>query len=126
MTTQAKALIGWQDFAELLIALWLVGAPLILGFFHLPTAALSSIAVGALAFLFSQLGIANQQAWEEWINLALALLLLASPWLFGYVVNLTATVNALIGGGLLAVFAIIAMVHDYRVTHHKHTPYASL
>jgi len=91
---------GWQDMFELLIATWIVFSPFALGFWNIPAASLTTLAVGSLAILVSQLGLARQQPWAEWINLALAVTLMASPWLFAYTTATVATWCALVSGGL--------------------------
>ena len=69
--------------------------------------------VAAVASLTTQLGLAKQQPWEEWITLSLAIFLAGSPWIFGYGASDAATANAVVSGLLLALFAILAMIDEY-------------
>lgn len=108
-----KNLNGWQDSLEMTVGLWLLLSPVALGFIANPTASVSAIGVGVAVFLFSQLGIAENRPWEEWTNLILAIVLLSSPWLFGYSAILAATLNASICAIALMVLTIMNMSQEY-------------
>ena len=71
---------NWLDPVELLLATWLLASPFALGFFDVSSASIVMIAIGCTVFLTAQLGLSNHLPWEEWINLLLAALLIASPW----------------------------------------------
>lgn len=113
MTTKVKSWSGWQDSIELVIGLWLIASPFVLGFIESAPAAMSAICVGAMVFLFSQLGIAEQRPWEEWTNLTLALLLIISPWVLGYAAMTSAMINASACGATITLLAIITMNKEY-------------
>ena len=110
---------GWKSSIELVIGLWLLLAPLALGFFNVPSAALVTILVATVVFFVSQLGIANQQPWEEWVNLIAAGILIVSPWLFGYAAETAATWNAIIAGGLLVALTVLQMLEEYGTIKQK-------
>jgi hypothetical protein len=116
---------AWEEVAELITAIFILLAPFILGFFETASASVSFLLIGTAVLVISQFGIAKQQPWEEWVNLALAVLLMASPWLFGYYQVTIAMVSAVAAGGILALMAIIAMVEEYSAkrheTHRAHT-----
>lgn len=113
---------GWKDSVELVIGLWLLISPLLLGFFSDPIASMTTIAVATVVFFVSQLGLANQQPWEEWVNLTAAVVLIISPWLFGYASVLAATWNAIVAGGLLVLLTVLQMLEEYTTLKHKATP----
>lgn len=117
MSTGIKRLQGWEDTVELLLAIWIIGSPFFLGFFHVGAASASLILIGSLIFLTSQLGLSTQEPWEEWLNLLLAACLLVSPWLFGFADHFVATINAVASAICVAVFALISMIHEYSVSH---------
>ena len=104
---------GWKDSIELVIGLWLLVSPLALGFFSNPVASMTTIVVATVVFFVSQLGIANQQPWEEWVNLSAAVILIVSPWLFGYASVIAATWNAIAAGGLLVLLTVLQMLEEY-------------
>ena len=110
---------GWRDSIELVIGLWLLVSPLALGFFSNPTASLITITVATVVFFVSQLGIANQQPWEEWVNLIAAAILIVSPWLFGFASEIAATWNAIVAGGLLVALTVLQMLEEYGTIKQK-------
>ena len=113
MKKRWKGISGWQDVVELVLAAWIFVSPVVLGYFTVVEASITALLVGAIVSLTSQLGIAKQQPWEEWFNLVVAAIFITSPWLFGYSTVVAATLNAVISGLLLAIFAIAALIHEY-------------
>lgn len=112
MKTQSRV-HGWQDAVEIVLIAWLWLSPFVLGFFGRMEASLTAVMIAAISSLFTQLGVATQKPVDEWINLALALALIASPWVLGYSDLTLATGNAVIVGTLFGIFAVLAMIHDY-------------
>ena len=112
---------GWKSSIELVVGLWLLFSPLALGFFSSPSASLVTILVATVVFFVSQLGIANQQPWEEWVNLIAAVILIAAPWVLGYASILAATWNSVACGGLLVLLTVLQMVEEYGALKHKTT-----
>ena len=71
------------DLYNLLLALVLFGAPWFLA--HASRAAELDLCLSAAAIIILSLAaIIAFSAWEEWINLALGLWLVISPWLLGF------------------------------------------
>ena len=112
---------GWKDSIELVVGLWLLVSPLALDFFSSPAASITTISVATVVFFVSQLGIANQQPWEEWVNLTAAVVLIVSPWLFGYAAVVAATWNAIAAGGVLVLLTVLQMVEEYGALKQKQT-----
>ncbi len=108
---------GWQNMLELLVATWIIFSPFALGFWNNPAAGLTTLFIGATAIFISQLGLAKQQPWEEWAILVLAVILIGSPWLFGYATVAAAAWSAVISGGMLAALSVSAMTTEYAEMH---------
>lgn len=121
MGKSSTATSGWKDSIELVIGLWLLLAPLVLGFFSNPVASLVTILVATVVFFVSQLGLANQQPWEEWVNLIAAIVLISAPWIFGYAAVSAAVWNSVICGGLLVLLTVLQMIEEYGALKHKTT-----
>ena len=113
MTPQKTTVDGWQDSVEILIALWLFMSPFVLGFTGNSAATVSVLLIASFTLLIAQLGLAEQKPWEEWTNIILALLLIASPWLFGYAFEIVAMLNSVVSGVLIIVFAALSIRHEY-------------
>jgi uncharacterized membrane-anchored protein len=123
MEQHEKTISGWQDAIELAVVAWVFVAPVVLGYFGNNAATLVAMGTAAVASLSTQLGIAKQSPWAEWFNLAFALFLALSPWLFSYSAIQLATLNAVLAGLVLALFAIWAMTSEYmQIQRYRHGP----
>jgi len=116
---------NWLDPVELLLATWLLASPFALGFFDVISASIVMIVIGCSVFLIAQLGLSNHLPWEEWVNMLLAALLVASPWLFGFAGIMAATVNAVVSGIALGALALAALWVDYGYQHTQQLAAAS-
>jgi hypothetical protein len=103
----------WQDWANLVLGVWLFLSPWILGFAARgePTATVTTAASNAWIFgviiaVLSIAALARAQPWEEWINLLCGIWLVISPWVLGYSANMTPLWNALIVGVLVFIMAV--------------------
>lgn len=81
----------WQDWVTLLLGVWLFAAPWALGYMNLPAAAWNSWIFGVVIAAFSVAALIQFQTWEEWVNVAVGIWLLVSPWVLGFASNETAT-----------------------------------
>jgi hypothetical protein len=102
----------WQDWVNLVLAIWLFVSPWVLGFY--PEGAVASVPAAWTAWIlavvigvFSIAALAQARPWEEWINLIAAVLLFISPLVLGYyAATAVAMWNALIIGALVFILAI--------------------
>jgi hypothetical protein len=102
----------WQDWINLILAIWLFISPWVLRFN--PGGAAASMAaswtawvLGVVVAVFSIAALARARPWEEWINLIAGALLFISPLvLMYYPVSIIAMWNALIVGALVFILAI--------------------
>ncbi len=93
----------WQDWAMLVFGLWLFFAPYFL-IYHPPSgvAAWNSSVLGAAVTVFAISALVVPEKWEEWVNLALGLWLIAAPFaLQFYQTEAVATWNQIILGVLI-------------------------
>ena len=122
MPLGSKRLQGWEDTVELLFAVWILVSPFLLGYFHVASASAIMIFIGAVLFMTTQLGLSLQTPWEDWTNLILALLLIVSPWMFGFSTVKVAVINAVASGICVAIFALLSLSHEYSEirTHRAH------
>jgi hypothetical protein len=97
------------DASNLVLAVWLFFSPWIVGFAGQTPAAwtawLTAIAIGAFA-IAALLAFAE---WEEWINLALGLWAMVSPWVVGFSTNQPPTVVMFLTGLVVAAIAAIEL-----------------
>ena len=113
-TAQARTASG----VNILLGIWLMVSPWVFDYSAKP-AALSSVTVGALIALLAGIRLASlhNSAGVSGINLLLALLTAAAPWVYGYATNEGALWNNIIVCilvGVLAVWSAIATDAEQR------------
>jgi hypothetical protein len=103
----------WQDWINLILAIWLFISPWVLSFAPGSTGPVSEPAawtawvLGVVIGVFSIAALVRAQPWEEWINLIAGALLFISPWVLTYYAASQAALwNALVIGAVTFILAI--------------------
>lgn len=110
----------WQDWVGLVLGVLLVLSPWIMGFSGMTAAAASAWLIGAATVvLFAVALFQPDYQWEEWVNLALAVLLLISPFALGFATVTGAAYTHWILGILIGADAIWALTE---IRGHTHRP----
>lgn len=104
-----------EDVAELVVAAWLVVSPLLLGYSARVDATLTSVMIGAVLVTTIYIALARPARWEEYFNLALAAILISSPFIFGFTSNTVATVNFIATGVVLALICVLALFQQKKL-----------
>lgn len=91
-------------WSSMLLCVWLVVSPLILGF-GAPEARANTVTVGLCLFLFVL--VADSIPAFRFVDTALGLWLVASPFLLGYSEEMAPTVNSILVGLLVAVLSLL-------------------
>jgi len=73
----------WEDWTNWILGIWLCLSPWALLFSNDATGTRNAVLVGALIILAEVVTLSIFQVWEEWINVALGVWLVASPWTLG-------------------------------------------
>lgn len=107
-----KQMKHWQDPVNALVGAWLVLSPWAIGFADHRVATVNFVAVGVLLIAAAVGAIVVPKAWEEWVEVALGVWLLASPWLLGYAGVMMAMQDALFCGLLVAVLSLWVLGTD--------------
>jgi len=101
----------WQDWVNLVLAIWMFISPWALAFY--PGAATASVAAAWNAWIlaivigvFSVAALIKARPWEEWINLIAGVWVFVSPWVLGYSTATIVLWNSLIVGALVFILAI--------------------
>ncbi len=116
----------WQDWANLVLAVWLFISPWVLGFAiagqpnatHTTTAAWNAWIVAIIIAVISIAALARAQRWEEWINLLAGIWLFISPWLLNYSGTRNALWDAVIIGAVVVILAAWDLIAMQRTVHH--------
>ena len=102
----------WQDWANVILGMWMFASPPALGFavagsLAAPTAWIFGLAIA----VFASMALYLPHLWEEVLNVGLGIGLATSPWTAGYAAEDAAPVaNAVIVGMLVTAVAIWAML----------------
>lgn len=107
-----KRVKHWQDFVNALLGAWLLASPWVLGFQGVMVATVSTMAVGALLIASSAGAMQVPQAWEEWLDVVLGVVLMLLPVLLGFDAVRPALLNALGAGGAVTALALWVLLSD--------------
>jgi hypothetical protein len=128
MTTQysdyptARPAKPWQDWANLILAIWLFISPWVLQFgagaqtapagavdatgIAVSHAAWNAWVLGVIVFLVALSTIGNMEVWQEWFNIVLGVWIFIAPWVLGFVGFPRASWDHWIVGALIFLLAI--------------------
>ena len=90
-----------------ILGLILLLCPWLLGFATTQSASWTAGTAGLVIAVISAAALTQRAEWHEWVNLAAALCLVASPWLFGFTDEATAAAAHVVFGGLVAAVAAV-------------------
>jgi hypothetical protein len=119
------ALKRWQDCSNVILGLWTVASPWILGFADQSRAAPTAWILGAAIVVFASVAVYMHKAWEEALTIILGVCLFASPWVLGFAEQTTPTTNAVVVGLLVTAFGVWAMLMDTAVQKWWHEHYGT-
>lgn len=105
----------WEDWLGMALGALTVFSPWALGADDL-LIALNALIVGVLIYSVSALELRAVEIWEDWLNLALGLWLLSSPWALGYGELAALATSHYTLGALVAVLASFELWQDMRRT----------
>lgn len=113
----------WQDWANLLLGLWLFVSPWMLQYAD-STAAWNAYVMGAGIVVFAAFAAYMPRTWEEVINTLLGVWLVVSPFLLGFAGMAGVALHTVVIGVLVMAFAMWAMFSDrtfYERWHGSHS-----
>lgn len=117
--------IRWQDLGNIFLGAWLFVSPWVLDYFiGMPAAAKNSFSLGLTIVIFAAVAVYIPQIWEEWINMALGVWTIISPWVLGFDVERDIAANDVIVGVMVTALATWAMLRDKEFRkwwHQRHT-----
>lgn len=118
----------WQDWVNLVLGVWVFLSPWILqrpsitgtgaGEGIASAAAWNLWIVGVAVAVLALAALFAFQIWEEWVNVALGIWLLVSPWVLGFSSAAALTWNAVLAGVVIAIVAGWTVVPMLREKKH--------
>jgi hypothetical protein len=102
----------WQDVVSVLVGIWLIASPWVLGFSGPLQAVGGFVALGVLLAICAVTEMFIPEPWEEWSELLLGLWLIGSPWVLEFTQVQAAAQNAVTCGTIVCVMAVWVLVTD--------------
>jgi hypothetical protein len=102
----------WQDPVSLILGLWLLISPWALQYQGEVNPRWNAVVVGIVVAAIALYAMFQVMAWQEWVNAALGIWLVISPWALGFAGLAAAMWNAVIVGAVIAVLAVWALSTD--------------
>ena len=103
----------WQDLGNILLGAWLFASPWALSYVEgYRNASMNAYILGVAIVVFAAVAVYIPRVWEEWINMALGVWMIVSPWVLGFTAERNIAMNAIIVGLLVTALAAWAMVRD--------------
>jgi len=98
----------WTDWTTWALGIWLCLSPWTLLFEFETPAIRNAVLLGALIIFVEVVELSFFRGWEEWINVALGVWLIASNWILG-IETLAARINFLVVGAMVVALAVYEM-----------------
>jgi hypothetical protein len=103
----------WQEWASFALALWLALSPWLCGYAEEHPAATGNAAFMGIALaLLSHFEVSLEGHYAEWLNLAVGIWLVASPFVLGFAAASLPAVNAAAVGTMVVALAASALSLD--------------
>lgn len=107
-----KQVKHWQDPVNVLLGVWMILSPWVLGFQDMATPAMNAVVVG-LALAAAALGATFvPRAWEEWSEGILGAWMIVSPWVLGFHEVRNAVIATVLTGVVVMVLALWVLATD--------------
>lgn len=108
-----KRMKHWQDVVSVLVAIWLMVSPWVLGFAHSHLAATGNcVMIGLVLFAFEMVELFVPESWEEYSELVMGLWLIGSPWVLEFRQIPAAVQDVTIVGIVTCLLALWVLVTD--------------
>ena len=130
----------WQDWCNLILAIWLFISPWVLQFGSgaqpaaqgtgggaiaaTSNAAWNAWVLGVIVFLVALSAIGRMEFWQEWINLLLGIWIFIAPWVLGFVNLANASWDHWVVGALIFLISISNLTAARRQPTTMDTVYA--
>jgi len=96
----------WRDAANLILGLWLAISPWALSYAMEAIPTWNALIVGVIIAVAAAAALFAFHKWEEWVNVALAVWLIVSPFVLEFASHTTVLWNCIIVGVLVGILAL--------------------
>ena len=99
----------WEDWCSWGLGIWLCISPWALHFDLQPNATRTAVITGFLLILVEAVTLSVFRAWQEWVNVAFGVWLIAAPWILG-LTGAAVTADFVIVGALVLALALYELL----------------
>ena len=110
-----KRIKHWQDIVSVVVGLWLMASPWILGLNGPLQAVGNFVVIGAILIAFAVTEMFLPESWEEWSEVVLGAWLIGSPWVLEFTAQPVAMRNAIATGAVVAVRGLWVLLTDREI-----------
>jgi hypothetical protein len=107
-----KLTARWQDIANFLLGVWLVGSPWVLGYADQTAAAWNASVIGLAIALVAASTLVASRVWEQRITAGLGAWLVVSPYILGFATVQAASWNHFVVGVLVVGLTLWAAITE--------------
>jgi SPW repeat-containing protein len=107
----------WEDWCSMAIGAAILMSPVITQIMDRPDVTLNAVSVGLLVMLLAWQELMLLETWEEYLEVALGLWLVISPWIIGYSDQGVPTAMHVALGGAVAALGAVEFCQDWRLSH---------
>lgn len=107
-----KRIKHWQDVVSIVVGLWLIASPWVLGIQGPLQAIGDMVVIGIILVAFALTEMFLPESWEEWSEVVLGLWLIGSPWVLEFTNVTAATRNVIASGAVVAVLGVWVLLTD--------------
>ncbi len=99
----------WQDWATLVVGIWMVISPWALGYHAETVAMANALIVGIAIGVCSMIELSAPRPWEEWLMLAAGIWLVISPWVLRFSHHAAAAWDSALAGAAVVILTLWAL-----------------
>lgn len=110
---------SWQDGLSLILGLWLIVSPWVLGFTGIGAATWNAVIFGIVIALMALAVLIRFRDWEEWTDMVIGAWIAISPWVLGFATGTEGGSPVATGNFLIAGLLVLALSAWSLIGHHR-------
>lgn len=107
-----KRIKHWQDVVSIVVGLWLIASPWVLGIREPLQAIGDMVVIGVILVAFAVTEMFLPESWEEWSEVVLGAWLVGSPWILEFTNVPLAMRNVIVCGAIVAILGVWVLLTD--------------
>jgi SPW repeat-containing protein len=105
---RSEAPAAWASWLNAILGVWLIISPWVVGYAGHSAALWNTLITGIVILLVALAASRTADSSPSWLNVALGVWLIVSPWVLGYSLLEAATANDVVLGVIVGMLALVA------------------